>query len=167
MTPEQVAELRVMQARARAGVLTAEERVRYLEARRGLEAALNAAQLLLAPASARARQAFRVVCSLEIELSFADRPVRKQTANFSAGGFSVPLDKPCERGAWVPFALWLGGDAEPIRGQASCRGTFRLGDSCRASFEFAELPPEARARIELEMVDLQLELLWPSPRLSP
>lgn len=167
MTPEQVAALRILQAKARAGVLTEQELDLWLDARELLERALNRAQLLLAPSSARARRSFRVVCALEVELDFGGVAWRTRTTNVSTGGFSTLLERePPQDDAGVPFTLWLPG-SYPLSGRAHCRGARRAGEQWRASFEFVELSAETRAQLELEVVDLELELLWPAGRLAP
>jgi len=167
MTHEQVVELRILQAKARAGALTPEERERWLEARALLEKALNQAQLLLAPRAAQARRSFRVVCALEAEVVLGGERFRIHTTNFSTGGFSTLIEREPPRGELIPFSLWFPGVVEPINGQVRCCGARRAAERWRASFEFVELSMLTREQLELEVVDLELEMLWPAGRLAP
>ncbi|MGC4118789.1 MAG: PilZ domain-containing protein [Myxococcales bacterium] len=92
-------------------------------------------------------------------------PVRTRTLDFSIGGFAVLLgDEPVRTP--VRFAMSLSG-ARPLEGLAACRGAHPTSDGrWRASFEFAEVTTEDRDRLEREVVEVALEMLWPSGSLG-
>lgn len=167
MTSEQVAELRVLLAQARARALTPEEARRYREACAQLHASLTQAQLLLAPKGAKARRNFRALCDLQVELELGKgKKLRTRTLDFSIGGFAALLDEKPPLATPVPFSIWLSG-ARPLKGTSICRGARETGDGrWRASFEFAEVTAQDRDRLEREVVEVALEMLWPSGSLA-
>jgi hypothetical protein len=167
MTRDQLNELRVMQAKARAGTLGAEERARYLEACTQLERALIRAQKLLAPAKARPRCAFRAAVGCDLELTLGSDTFRTRASDFSTGGFSVVLDRQVSTGERASFALRFGRLDEPVRGTAVCRGTRIFGLHWRTSFQLEAPSNELLSRLELEVVEAELDLLWPSAHLDP
>jgi hypothetical protein len=167
MDADQVAELRVLLARARVQALTSAERERYEAVCSTLERSLSKAQLLLAPLGARPRNRFRVIRELDAELEFAQARHEARTTNFSAAGFCVRIATKPAVGEPVAFSLWFAPRARPVAGRAVCRACRRAGTGWEASFEFADLPPEVAERLEIEAVDTALEMLWPSGRLGP
>jgi hypothetical protein len=167
MDADQVAELRVLLARARVKRLTPSERERYEAVCSTLEKSLSKAQLLLAPAGARPRNRFRVIRELDAELEFGQARHRARTTNFSAAGFCVRLAAKPVVGEPVAFTFWFAPHAKPIAGGAVCRACREADAGWEASFEFQDLAPEIVERLEIEAVDVALEMLWPSGRLGP
>ncbi len=166
MTSEQVAQLRVLLAQARVRALTPEEERRYRAACSRLHASLTQAQLLLAPKGAKARRNFRALCDLQVELELPQGPARTRTLDFSIGGFAALLSDRPPLATPLGFSMRLSG-ARPLRGLAVCRGARQASDGrWRASFEFAEVTAQDRDRLEREVVEVALEMLWPSGSLA-
>jgi len=166
ISPRLIAELRLLHAKARAGVLTPEEVERYRAAREEVNGALMAAQHLLAQPNAKARRAFRGICERDIEIEPARGVHKSRTLGFSVGGFSALLDIPLDEHEKIGFALWLRGAKEPLHGHAICRGMKHVGQKWRCAFEFDGLGPREAERLEMEVIDLELEMLWPSAGLT-
>ena len=166
MTPEEITEMRVLVAKARARTLTLEERGRFELAFTALEQSLKRAQLLLAPRGAMSRRSFRVVCELDADLVLNGVRHRSRTQNFSLGGFAALLAEQPAPGARVPFALWFSPEGPPLEGVAVCRASLPQDGRWRGCFEFADLTEEAAARLKLEVLDVALEMLWPSTSLE-
>jgi hypothetical protein len=167
MDADQVAELRVLLARARVKRLTPQEREQYAAACATLERALSKAQLLLAPAGARPRNRFRVIRELDAEIASGEARHAARTTNFSAAGVCVRIATQQAVGEPVAFSLWFAPKAKPVTGRAVCRACRPAGAEWEASFEFDDLAPEVVERLEIEAVDVALEMLWPSGRLGP
>ena len=167
MDADEVAELRVLLAQARARPLGPDEQSRYLGACRRLEEALNHAQLLLAPAGARLRRRFRVVRSFPVSIREGGAWSEARTVNLSAGGFCLRTPRQVPLGERVLFRMTATPGAEPVCGEAVCRNGWKKGEQCYSAFEFAELDAVNLARLELEVVEAALEMLWPSGRLGP
>jgi hypothetical protein len=166
MSPEQIAELRVLVARRRAGRLQGPELAHFQDAFRTLERSLNQAQLLLAPRSAQPRRSFRVTCSLDVDLALRGVRHRGRVQSLSLGGFSAVVAERPEVGAGTGVALWFPPQVQPFEAHAVCRAGVPLGSRWRGCFEFVGLSPEQRERLQLEVLDLVLELLWPAPMLQ-
>ncbi|MBI5544696.1 MAG: PilZ domain-containing protein [Deltaproteobacteria bacterium] len=167
MTSEQVAELRVLLAQARVRPLTSAEHRRYVAACTELQDSLIHAQLLLAPKCAKVRRAYRAVRELRVELKVSGRASRGLTRDFSIGGFSAWLTEPPPTGVPLDFSLWLSGARRPLKGTTSCRGCRRTADGrWRAAFQFVEVNQTDHGRLEREVVETALEMLWPSGLLA-
>ncbi|HEY3450964.1 MAG TPA: PilZ domain-containing protein [Myxococcales bacterium] len=146
--------------------LTPEEQSRYRAACTQLQNSLTQAQLLLAPKGAKARRNFRALCDLQLELALPKGPTRARTLDFSIGGFAALLPDEPPTAVPVGFSIWLSG-ARPLEGTAVCRGARMAADGrWRASFEFAEVTAADRERVEREVVEVALEMLWPSGSLA-
>ena len=167
MTSEKVAELRVLLAQARVRALTPEEHRRYIAACTELQESLIHAQLLLAPKGSQARRSYRALRELRVEIELSGRSTHGCTHDISIGGFSAWLAEQPLTGAPLGFSILLPGSKQPLKGTATCRGSRKTADGrWRASFEFVEVNPADRGRLEREVVEGALEMLWPSGLLT-
>ena len=154
-----VEQFRAMHARARKESLQGEERQAYLAAREQFARAMTAAQGMSLQPGQSARRTFRIAQGLQVDLTFAEAPLRAMTVDVSVGGFSIIMHKPPIESEQPGFALRLPGNLEPVVGRARVAAVQRKIGTHRVSFAILALPEKDQERLETAMFDLALERL--------
>jgi hypothetical protein len=147
---------RTLHERARKHELQGKELDEYRAACDELARALLAAQKLTLKPGEKARHVLRVARALQVTIEGKVTSVRATTVEISVAGFSALLAKVPPRDDELTAALRIPGLDKPLTASVTAGEAKQLGGTVRVPFLFGNIPDEARAQLELLVIDTAL-----------
>jgi hypothetical protein len=146
---------RDLHERARRGQLSPRDLVSYKSGRDELARALLAAQRLTLQPGQTARQALRVTRALQVDLDLVTAKERVVTLDVSTGGFAALLAKALPLGDEIGYQLRIPA-SDPVAGRARVADVKQMAGHVRVAFQFVNLSPDERERLEMFVFDTVL-----------
>jgi hypothetical protein len=147
---------RTLHERAKKHELKGQDEADYRAGCDELARALIAAQKLTLKPGETPRHVLRVARALQVTIDGKVTNVRATTVELSVAGFSALLAKVPPHDDELVASLRVPGLEKPIQAPVTAGDTKQLGGTVRVSFVFGKLPDEARAQLELLVMDTAL-----------